>query len=66
MAPLSDPGIEINAIVHAKAIHVQNFAERARLYGSAATTKLVIGQVTDVSRSKSQNNRLVTTVTARW
>ena len=66
MAPLSDPGIEINAIVHAKAIHVHNFAECARLYGSAATTKLVIGQVTDFSRSKSQNNRLVTTVTARW
>jgi len=66
MAPLSDPRLEINALVHAKAIHVKNFAECARLYGSAATTKLVIGRVTAFSRSKSQNIRLATTATARW
>jgi len=66
MSPAFDPRLEINAVIRAKAIHVKSFTKCARLHGSSATTKLVIRRVTAFSRIQNQNNRLVTTVTARW
>lgn len=65
MAP-QDPRLVIGAPVHAKAIHISNFSECARMYGSAAGTKMIDGRVTAVTQEKSGKDRRVTTVTARW
>lgn len=61
-----DPRLAVNATVHAKAIYIKNYAECARLYGSAASTKMVEGRVTSFSQVKNAGGRRVTTVTALW
>lgn len=52
--------LTIGGAVHAKAIHIKNYSECARMYGSAAYTKWVDGGVTAFSRAKNASNRLVT------